>query len=128
MTDTPPVQGFAPTVVGVALSDCTPQDADAVLRVLSTAFPSDRTPTERPDGDATVWLTTVDAASKAAPSEARALSDTALSDTVSADIQGGHEALDHVRAALSDAFTVTDATAASGDQEEELHLRLSTRP
>ncbi|MEB8336830.1 hypothetical protein [Streptomyces endophyticus] len=122
MTDTTPVHGDAPTVVGVALSDCTPQDADTVLRVLSTAFPSDRTPTERPEGDATVWLTTVDAASRPAPREAGP-----LSGTVTADIQGGHEALDRVRAALASAFTVTEETAASGDQEQEFHLRLTTR-
>ncbi|MFJ9174689.1 hypothetical protein [Streptomyces sp. NPDC102360] len=122
MTDTTPVHGYAPTVVGVALSDCTPQDADTVLRVLSTAFPSDRAPSERPDGDATVWLATVDAASDHAPGEAGS-----LSETVSADLQGGHEALDRVCAALTSAFTVTEETAASGDQEQELHLRLTTR-
>ncbi|MFF3493027.1 hypothetical protein ACFYWS_16880 [Streptomyces sp. NPDC002795] len=122
MTDTTPVDGDAPTVVGVALSDCTPQDAEAVLRMLSTAFPSDRTPTERADGDATVWLTTVDAASDPAPWEAGP-----LSGTVSADLQGGHEALDHVRGALATAFTVTEETTASGDQEEELHLSLTTQ-
>ncbi|MHC5260265.1 hypothetical protein ACYSUO_20490 [Streptomyces sp. UC4497] len=122
MTDTTPVHGYAPTVVGVALSDCTPQDAEAALRVLSTAFPSDRAPSERPDGDATVWLTTVDTASQPAPSEAEP-----LTGTVTADLQGGHEALDRVRGALETAFTVTEATAASGDQEEELHLRLTTR-
>lgn len=122
MTDTPPVHGFAPTVVGVALSDCTPQDAATVLRVLCTAFPSDRTPTDRPDDDATVWLTTVDAGSVPAPSEA-----APLADAVTADIQGGPEALDHVRAALTSAFTLTEATAASGDQEQELHVRLMPR-
>ncbi|MFZ3573515.1 hypothetical protein ACOKM5_41960 [Streptomyces sp. BH097] len=122
MTDTPPVNGFAPAVVGVALSDCTPQDAAAVLRVLCTAFPSDRTPTERPDEDATVWLTTVDAAGLPEPSEPRP-----LAEAVTADIQGGPEALDHVRAALANAFTLTEASAASGDQEQELHVRLMTR-
>ncbi|MFI5661257.1 hypothetical protein [Streptomyces sp. NPDC051684] len=122
MTDTPPVHGFAPTVVGVALSDCTPQDAATVLRVLCTAFPSDRTSTERPDDDATVWLTTVDAASLPEPSEAKP-----LSEAVTADIQGGHEVLDHVCAALATAFTLTESTAASGDQEQEMHMRLTTR-
>ncbi|WP_306323167.1 MULTISPECIES: hypothetical protein [unclassified Streptomyces] len=121
MTDTPPVHGFAPTVVGVALSDCTPQDAATVLRVLCTAFRSDRTPTEHPEEDATVWLATLDAATLPAPSVARP-----LSAPVTADIQGGHEALDRVRAALTKAFTLTESTIASGDQEQELHLRLMT--
>ncbi|MER5437964.1 hypothetical protein [Streptomyces sp. NPDC002790] len=122
MTETTPVQGDASTVVGVTLSDCTPQDADAVLRVLSTAFASDRAPDERPDGDATVWLATVDAASDPAPGGASPLAGTAT-----ADLQGGHEALDRVCAALTAAFTVTAETAASGDQEQELHLRLTSR-
>ncbi|MET8472626.1 hypothetical protein ABZY90_27545 [Streptomyces sp. NPDC006422] len=121
MTDTPPVHGYAPTAVGVALSDCTARDAETVLRVLCTAFRSDRRPTEHPDQDATVWLTTLDVSSLPAPCVTRP-----LSGPVTADIQGGHEALDRVRAALTKAFTVSEATAAHGDQEEELHLRLTT--
>ncbi|MGY0489207.1 hypothetical protein [Streptomyces sp. WG-D5] len=121
MTDTPPVHGFASSTVGVALSDCTPRDADAVLRVLCTDFPSDRKSGERPEDGATVWLTTLDAASLPEPCPAEP-----LSGPVTADIQGNHEALDRVRAALMKAYTLSEATAASGDQEEELHLRLMT--
>ncbi|MFI6879108.1 hypothetical protein ACIBL6_37280 [Streptomyces sp. NPDC050400] len=126
MTDhtrsTTPVHGYGPTAVGVTLSACAAQDAATVFAVLCAAYETDRGPDDRPAEDATVWLTTVDVTP-----DARRPAPALLTAPVTADLQGGHDALDHLRATLDAAFEVTETSATPGDQEQAVELRLTGR-
>ncbi|MEV5608998.1 hypothetical protein [Streptomyces sp. NPDC052225] len=120
--DRNPVHGYGAASVGVELSECTPDDAASVLAVLCAAYPSDRVEGEAPDPKATVWPTTVDVTPDVAP-PARTSS---LSGPVTADLQGGPQALSRLRATLDAAFAVEEVSTTSGDQEQVQHLRLTT--
>jgi hypothetical protein len=112
--------------VSVAISGCAKDDARTVFDVLRAAFATDRALADVPQDLAgkrpTVWTTTVDV------SEARVVSGpVALGKPVKVDVQGGYWAVEELRKHLADAFTVQVVGTVSGDQEEEVRLRLESR-
>lgn len=61
-------------------------------------------------------------------SEARVVSGPiAIGEPVTLDVQGGYWAVDELRKHLADAFTVRVVGTVSGDQEEEVRLRVESR-
>ncbi|MET7859288.1 hypothetical protein ABZS81_19075 [Streptomyces sp. NPDC005318] len=112
--------------VTVAISGCAKGDARMVFDVLRAAFTTDRASVDVPQDVAgkrpTVWTATVDV------SEARVVSGPVTLDApVTVDVQGGYWAVDELRKHLADAFTVRVVGTVSGDQEEEVRLRLESR-
>ncbi|MGW8064263.1 hypothetical protein ACVV2G_18810 [Streptomyces ziwulingensis] len=115
-----------PESVSVELSGCSKEDARTVFDALCACFSSDRRAEEVPrdchEVRPTVWLGTFDVA------DARGGCDPArLTASVEADVQGGYWAIERLRTTLDSLFTVHDLSAASGDQERELHVRLESR-
>ncbi|RDG35152.1 hypothetical protein [Streptomyces corynorhini] len=113
--------------VVVALSGGAKEDAREVFGVLRTAYGCDRAADDVPQevaGDRpTVWIATFDVSDvRAKPRPAR------LTAPVAATLQGGYAAVESLRASLASAFAVRVVGTASGDQEEELQLRLESRP
>lgn len=51
----------------------------------------------------------------------------AIGEPVTLDVQGGYWAVDELRKHLADAFTVRVVGTVSGDQEEEVRLRVESR-
>ncbi|MFD3731838.1 hypothetical protein [Streptomyces sp. NPDC058632] len=119
-----------PESVSVELSGCDKNDARIVFDMLRACFASDRrsddVPEEFSETRPTVWLGTFDVAD---PHEggARPGDPVRLASSVDADVYGGYWAIDRFRATLNDLFTVHDLSTVSGDQEEELHVRLESR-
>ncbi|WAX81475.1 hypothetical protein [Streptomyces sp. KMM 9044] len=119
-----------PESVSVELSGCDRHDVQIVFDALGAYFTSDRRsddiPEEFSDTRPTVWLGTFDVAD---PHEggARPGGPVRLASSVDADVHGGYWAIDRFRATLDDLFTVHDLSTVSGDQEEELHVRLESR-
>ncbi|MET8330290.1 hypothetical protein [Streptomyces sp. NPDC005181] len=112
--------------VAVAITGCSKDDARMVFDVLRAAFTTDRASADVPRDLAgkrpTVWTVTVDV------SEARVVSGpVTLGEPVTVDVQGGYWAVDELRKHLADAFTVRVVGTVSGDQEEEVRLRLESR-
>ncbi|MFD5032285.1 hypothetical protein ACFVWX_07685 [Streptomyces sp. NPDC058220] len=112
--------------VAVAFSGQVGEDAHAVFSVLRTAFASDRAaddvPQDMPGKRPTVWTATFDVSDvRTEPGPAR------LSAPVTLSLQGGYTAVDTVRKTLASAFAVRVLGTASGDQEEEVQLRLESR-
>jgi hypothetical protein len=112
--------------VVVALSGQDKDDAHTVFGALRTAFGSDRGADDKPrmpaDGRPAVWTATFDASDvRDEPRAAR------LSAPVTATLQGGYTAVESLRRALAAAFSVQVVGTASGDQEEEVQLRLESR-
>ncbi|MEV0848076.1 hypothetical protein AB0J21_19735 [Streptomyces sp. NPDC049954] len=111
-----------PNQVVVELEGDSARDADAVLTALGGAFGSDRAPGDVPEdteGRPTVWSATFDVSDergKAAP--------VPLTGPVTLTAQGGYHAVGRLREALADVFAVHVTGTASGDQEQELQLRL----
>ncbi|AOP47895.1 hypothetical protein [Streptomyces lydicus] len=112
--------------VQVEITDCPAEDAHTVFGALNALFSSDRATEDVPQSSAgpgpTVWTMTVDVS--AAPAAARP---GRLTEPVTVTLQGGPWAADRLHAGLASVFTVQDAGSASGDQEQERQLRLSTR-
>ncbi|MEV7427444.1 MULTISPECIES: hypothetical protein [unclassified Streptomyces] len=113
--------------VVVALSGGAKEDAREVFGALRTAYGCDRAaedvPQEAPGGRPMVWIATFDASDvRAKPRPAR------LTAPVVATLQGGYAAVESLRSSLASAFAVRVVGTASGDQEEELQLRLESRP
>ncbi|MFI0156775.1 hypothetical protein [Streptomyces lydicus] len=113
--------------VQVEITDCPAEDAHKVFRALNALFSSDRAAEDAPQGSAgpgpTVWAMTVDvSAAAAAPAQP-----CRLTEPVTVTLQGGPWAADRLHAGLASVFTVHDVGSASGDQEQERQLRLSTR-
>ncbi|MFI6005762.1 hypothetical protein ACIA98_36140 [Streptomyces sp. NPDC051366] len=108
--------------VGVTVGNCSPEDAHAVLDLLEHSFPAEAGAGGAAGGGraATVWSATLDAAK---PAERQA-APVRLKDTVSVTLQGGPRAVERVQAALAGHFTVEKAGAVSGDQEQEIGLRI----
>jgi hypothetical protein len=109
--------------VAVTVDSCAKEDARTVLTVLCTTFPSDREPDDAPadseNGRPIVWSATFDVSrTLGLPGPAR------LADPVEVTAQGGYRAVDRLREGLAEAFTVQVVGTASGDQEEEVRLRL----
>ncbi|GGM08233.1 hypothetical protein GCM10010129_60180 [Streptomyces fumigatiscleroticus] len=114
-----------PETVSVELSGCSKEDARIVFDALCACFSSDRRSGEVPrdyhEVRPTVWLGTYDVG------EHRGHCDPVRLDaSVTADVQGGYWAIEEFRTTLDDLFTVRDLCGASGDQERDLHLLLSS--
>lgn len=112
--------------VSVVVSGCGKDDARTVFDVLRAAFVTDRASVDVPqdvDGkQPTAWVVTVDVA------EARVVSGSVrLGGPVTADVQGGYWAVDRLRQSLAEAFAVQVVGTVSGDQEEEVRLRLRNK-
>ncbi|MFD0343986.1 hypothetical protein ACFVH0_35870 [Streptomyces sp. NPDC127117] len=112
--------------VSVVISGCEKADARMVFDVLRAAFTTDRASADVPQNLAgkrpTAWVVTVDVA------EERVVSGpVALGAPVSVDVQGGYWAVERLRQSLAHAFDVTVVGTVSGDQEEEVRLRLASR-
>jgi hypothetical protein len=115
-----------PETVSVELSGCSKEDARVVFDTLCACFSSDRCAEDVPQELSTtrpaVWLGTFDVADThegARPAR--------LAASVTADVQGGYWAIDRFRSTLDSLFSVHEVSTASGDQEEELHVRLESR-
>ncbi|MCM2415848.1 hypothetical protein [Streptomyces sp. RKAG290] len=112
--------------VSVVVSGCATDDARTVFDVLRAAFTTDRASVDVPQDVAgkrpTAWATTVDVA------EARVVSGPVLLGApVMADVQGGYWAVERLRQSLTGAFAVRVVGTVSGDQEEEVRLRLESK-
>ncbi|MGW1230454.1 hypothetical protein [Streptomyces sp. NPDC001478] len=112
--------------VSVVVSGCDKADAGTVFDVLRAAFTTDRASVDVPEDltgpRPTAWAATVDV------DEARVVSGTVrLGGPVTLDVQGGYWAVDRLRQGLAGAFAVTVTGTVSGDQEEEVRLRLENR-
>ncbi|MEW2437303.1 hypothetical protein AB0952_24635 [Streptomyces caniferus] len=112
--------------VQVEITGCPPEDAHTVFTALGTLFLSDRTKDDvprDPEGpEAAVWAATVDvteAPAQAAPSQ--------LTGPVTVTVQGSYWATDQLRVGLGSAFAVQAMGSTSGDQEQEVQLRLENR-
>ncbi|WP_320779592.1 hypothetical protein [Streptomyces sp. CRN 30] len=116
-----------PESVSVELSGCSKEDARIVFEALCACYTSDRcrddVPREYHEVRPTVWLGTFDVAD-APRAECCPIH---LGASVDADVQGGYWAIDRFRTTLDSLFTVRDLSGASGDQEQELHIRLENR-
>ncbi|MFI6206290.1 hypothetical protein ACIBAI_07790 [Streptomyces sp. NPDC051041] len=116
-----------PESVSVEISGCDKDDAQVVFDTLCACFASDRcaddVPREYHEARPTVWLGTFDVAD----AHRGDCGPARLKGSVTADAQGGYWAIERLRATLDDLFTVRDLSAASGDQERDLHVRLESR-
>ena len=125
---TAPEQSAEPSAeVTVTLDSCAKEDARTVLDALHVTFACDRAdddlPQEVPGKGPTVWSATFDVSrTLAPPGEA-----VRLTDPVTLTAQGGYHAVDRLREGLAEVFAVTVAGTASGDQEQEVSLRLGNR-
>ncbi|MFE2374104.1 hypothetical protein [Streptomyces sp. NPDC059398] len=112
------------TLVTVALTGHSREDAAAVFGALRAAFPSDRGPGDTPQpeipGRPTVWTAAYEVREGAPgqPGSAR------LTAPVKATVQGHYHAVDMMRDALGAVFSVEEQGEALGDQEKELNLQL----
>lgn len=125
---TAPEQPAEPSAqVTVTLDSCAKEDAGTVLDALHTSFACDRgaedAPQDAPGGGPTVWTATFDVSRTLALPGGPA----PLGEPVSLTAQGGYHAVDRLREALAESFTVTVTGTASGDQEEEVTFRLAPR-
>ncbi|MFF9506684.1 hypothetical protein ACF1BU_04660 [Streptomyces sp. NPDC014724] len=113
--------------VTVVISGCDTGDARMVFDALRAAFTTDRASVDVPrklaERRPTAWVATVDV------SEERVVSGpVSLGAPVSIDVQGGYWAVERLRRSLAHAFDVRVVGTVSGDQEEEVRLRLRSRP
>ncbi|MFG3296657.1 hypothetical protein ACGF3G_48765 [Streptomyces sp. NPDC048179] len=110
----------------VSLTEASRQDAATVFGVLRTTFPTDRScgylPQEQPGGRTIVWSAEFEPTQEWIPTDP-----IPLRGSVSATLQGGYVAVDQLRKALDVAFAVEERGTASGDQEQEVDLRLTTK-
>ena len=110
----------------VSLTGASKEDAATVFGVLRTAFPTDRSaddvPREQPGDHSAVWSAEFEPARERIPTDP-----IPLAGSVSATLQGDYVAVDQLFEALSTAFAVDHWGAASGDQEKEVDLRLSSK-
>ncbi|MFG2602386.1 hypothetical protein ACGFT2_02295 [Streptomyces sp. NPDC048514] len=115
-----------PETVTVELSG-SKEDARLVFDALRTCFASDRGADEDPqqlhETRPMVWLGTYDVAD----ARDQGCPPVRLGSAVQADVQGGYWAVDRFRTTLDSMFTVQETSAASGDQERDLHLLLESR-
>ncbi|WP_406447583.1 hypothetical protein OG782_01690 [Streptomyces sp. NBC_00876] len=112
--------------VSVVVSGCEKDDARMVFDVLRAAFTTDRASVDVPHDvigkRPTAWVVTVDV------TEARVVSGPVrIGAPVTVDAQGGYWAVDRLRESLAGAFAVRVVGTVSGDQEEEVRLRLENK-
>jgi hypothetical protein len=119
-------RGPHPEPVSVEISGCSADDARTVFDALCASFESDRCAEDVPSlldkVRPMVWLGTFDVADTHPGARAGR-----LQGSVTADVQGGYWAIDRFRRTLDGLFAVHDLSAASGDQERDLHLVLESR-
>ncbi|MFG2526585.1 hypothetical protein [Streptomyces sp. NPDC048516] len=112
--------------VQVEVTGCPPEDAHTVFTALDALFVSDRAkddvPREAEGAGTAVWAATVDVSE--APAQA---APCRLTGPVTVTVQGSYWAADRLRAGLGSAFALQDVGATSGDQEQEVQLRLDNR-
>ncbi len=113
--------------VMVVLTGCAPQDADRVFEALGAVFPA-CSHSEHPAAEAAaqehpvVWTNCFDVRTRGeAPHRA------AIEGPVKAALLGGVRAVQDIREALGQAFTVAEEGKVAGDQEVEVRLRLTPR-
>ncbi|MGW1215059.1 hypothetical protein ACWD5F_36085 [Streptomyces sp. NPDC002499] len=110
----------------VSLTGASKEDAATVFGVLRMAFPTDRPPEDVPQdqpGDrSAVWTAEFEPTQEWIPT-----GPIPLEGLVSATLQGSYVAVDRLREALDVAFAVQERGSASGDQENEVDLRLGTK-
>ncbi|MFJ3422493.1 MULTISPECIES: hypothetical protein [unclassified Streptomyces] len=110
----------------VSLTGASKEDAATVFGVLRTAFPTDRpfddVPQEQPGDRNAVWTAEFEPTQEWIPTDP-----LPLEGSVSATIQGGYVAVDQLREALNVTFAVDERGTASGDQEQEVDLRLTSK-
>ncbi|MFG2784942.1 hypothetical protein ACGFY7_44865 [Streptomyces prunicolor] len=110
----------------VSLTGASKEDAATVFGVLRTAFPTDRpfddVPQEQPGDRTAVWTAEFEPTQEWIPTDP-----IPLEGSVSATLQGGYVAVDQLREALDVVFAVDERGTASGDQEKEVDLRLTTK-
>ncbi|MGP3999667.1 hypothetical protein [Streptomyces sp. 8N706] len=114
-------------LVSVHLTECAPQDADAVFDALRAAFPAplDRTAEEHcvkshQGANPMVWIGTFDVRSHGEP-----VAPPALGGAVVADLFGCERAVHDIREALATTFGVREeGHMVPGDQEVQLRLEL----
>ncbi|MDH6214714.1 hypothetical protein [Streptomyces pseudovenezuelae] len=110
----------------VSLTGASQEDAATVFGVLRTAFPTDRpsgdVPQEQPGDRSAVWSAEFEPTQEWIPTDP-----TPLEGQVSVTLQGGYVAVDQLFEALNAAFAVDQWGTASGDQEKEVDLRLTTK-
>lgn len=111
--------------VTVVISGCDTGDARMVFDALRAAFTTDRASVDVPrklaERRPTAWVATVDV------TEERVISGpVALGAPVKIDVQGGYWAVERLRRSLAHAFDVRVVGTVSGDQEEEVRLRLES--
>jgi hypothetical protein len=116
--------------VTVTVTDCPAQDARSVMKVLAAGFPSSEgesedLPQDTPGAGPTVW-TSVFEVSPEARQDGVAAPDP-LSGPVTVTLQGSPQDVELVRGAVDDAFAVLDEGEASGDQEREVRVRITSR-
>ncbi|MER5360507.1 hypothetical protein [Streptomyces sp. NPDC002785] len=112
--------------VSVVITGCEKGDARMVFDVLRAAFTTDRASVDVPQDLAekrpTAWVATVDV------TEERVVSGpVVIGAPVKVDVQGGYWAVERLRRSLAHAFDVRVVGTVSGDQEEEVRLRLESR-
>ncbi|MFJ9683095.1 hypothetical protein ACIRP2_34390 [Streptomyces sp. NPDC101194] len=112
--------------VTVVISGCDTGDARMVFDALRAAFTTDRASVDVPrklaERRPTAWVAAVDV------SEERVVSGPVLLGApVSVDVLGGYWAVERLRRSLAHAFDVRVVGTVSGDQEEEVRLRLRSR-
>ncbi|MGA5562855.1 hypothetical protein ACPCUV_16985 [Streptomyces platensis] len=112
--------------VHVEVTGCPPEDAHTVFTALDTLFVSDRAKDDMPrdpeGAGAAVWAATVDVSE--APAQAPPCR---LTGPVTVTVQGSYWAADRLRAGLGSSFAVQTVGSTSGDQEQEVELRLDSR-
>ncbi|MEU3028680.1 hypothetical protein ACPCBC_10570 [Streptomyces incarnatus] len=115
-----------PETVTVEISGCSMDDARLVFEALNTCFASDRGKDEVPqqlhESRPMVWLGSYEVTD----TRGGGCPPVHLGSSVQADVQGGYWAVDRFRHTLDSMFTVEETSAASGDQERDLHLRLES--
>ncbi|GGZ07623.1 hypothetical protein CP967_32525 [Streptomyces nitrosporeus] len=109
--------------VVVEVTGCPKEDARTVFDALCRSFASDRPADDVPEDASTtrptVWTVTVDVSRTGPGGEPGR-----LSGPVTAEVQGGYRAVDRLRLGLAESFAVKVVGTASGDQEQEVRLRL----
>ncbi|MEU8887129.1 hypothetical protein [Streptomyces sp. NPDC048442] len=116
--------------VTVTVTDCPAQDARAVFEVLAAGFGDtdrgpDDVPREVPGAGPTVWTSVFEA--DGSDGNGKLPAPTPLSGPATVTVQGVPHEVTRVREVLGAAFGISDEGSASGDQEQEVRLRVSGR-
>ncbi|WP_328379330.1 hypothetical protein OG372_30955 [Streptomyces sp. NBC_01020] len=115
------------TLVTVALTGHSEEDAAAVFGALRSAFPSDRPAGDAPQAEVPGRVTVWSASYEVLDADPGKLGAATLTAPVLATVQGGYHAVDVMRHALGTVFSVQEQGEALGDQEKELNLQLANK-